>query len=204
MKLIHICALSVSLLFTSNTAFAHKFIMSTWVEGDRVYLEAAFSDGSSAQHARIEVFDNGSGEKLLDGETDVSGGFSFKIPKKAELRVHCDAGMGHQSEEIVPLEDVAGGFAEEDGAPAAAESKPEAAQAANAPAPAAAGISKAELKKIVEAAVEKKLRPIVRKLATEGKNEGPCMQDILGGVGYIIGLMGLGTYFNYHRKKKER
>jgi nickel transport protein len=204
MKFLPICALSVSLLFTSNTAFAHKFIMSAWVEGDRVFLEAAFSDGSSAKHARIEVFDNSSGDKLLEGETDESGEFSFKIPKKATLRVHGNAGMGHQGEEILAFEDIAEGFVEEDGAPAAAEIKPEAAQAANAPAPAVTGISKAELKKVVEAAVELKLRPIVRKLATEGKSEGPSMQDILGGIGYIIGLVGLGTYFNYRRKGQER
>lgn len=203
MKILQGSAIFFLLLFFSSTAFAHKFIMSTWVEGDTVYLEAGFSDGTTAKHAKIEVFDNSSGDKLLDGETDDSGEFSCKIPKKTELRIHGNAGMGHQGESIIPLEDVAEAFPGDgaDLSESAGSVTAETEAPVVSPTPAAAGISEAELQKIVETAVEKKLRPLLRKMA-EQDMKGPSLQDIMGGIGYIIGLIGLGTYINYRRKSK--
>ncbi len=36
-----------------------------------------------------------------------------------------------------------------------------------------------------------------------GSNGEPTLTDILGGIGYIIGLVGLGTFFHYRRKIKD-
>ena len=47
------------------------------------------------------------------------------------------------------------------------------------------------------------MQEVVAKLDKLVKDDnGPAVTDILGGIGYILGLVGIGAYFNY-RKKKE-
>ena len=47
---------------------------------------------------------------------------------------------------------------------------------------------------------EYKLKPVI-KMLRESTNRGPTISEILGGIGYIFGLMGVGAYFHYRRKK---
>jgi nickel transport protein len=67
-------------------------------------------------------------------------------------------------------------------APAAGESSPVAQ-------PLPAGIDKA-----LEKALDKKLAPILRMLA-EMQEQKVRLTDVLGGIGYIIGLVGMAAYF---------
>ena len=43
----------------------------------------------------------------------------------------------------------------------------------------------------------------VMKLLAESREQGPSLRDILGGVGYILGLMGLAAYLHFRRKAGE-
>ncbi|HDL08454.1 MAG TPA: hypothetical protein ENG35_06930, partial [Desulfobacteraceae bacterium] len=63
------------LFVTSSPALAHRVFLTACVEGDAVFVEAGFSDGTLCKHSAIEVFDP-SGKKLLEGKTDEKGGFS--------------------------------------------------------------------------------------------------------------------------------
>jgi len=38
-------------------------------------------------------------------------------------------------------------------------------------------------------------------MLNESLDRGPTVSEILGGIGYILGLMGVGAYFHYRRKK---
>jgi len=51
------------------------------------------------------VFDL-SGNKLLEGKTNDNGEFSFKIPKKADLRIVLEATMGHKTEYILKADEI--------------------------------------------------------------------------------------------------
>jgi len=73
-------------------------------------------------------------------------------------------------------------------APAVSESPPPAA------APLPAGIDK-----VIEKALDKKLAPIMRTLA-EMQEQKIRLTDVLGGLGYIFGLVGVAAYF---KCKKE-
>jgi nickel transport protein len=73
-------------------------------------------------------------------------------------------------------------------APAASESSP----AVSPPLP--AGIDK-----VIEKALDKKLAPIMRTLA-EMQEQKIRLTDVLGGLGYIFGLVGVAAYF---KCKKE-
>ncbi|MCG8641250.1 MAG: hypothetical protein MI862_16070 [Desulfobacterales bacterium] len=198
--------LAASLFMAGGQALAHKFIVTAWAEEGSVFLEAGFSNGDMAHGADIIVFDDAD-NRLLTAKTDDQGTASFKIPKKTELKIIVNAGMGHQDEATVSLDEIEEAFAV-DAAPAAetatagtetVSSKPQAAAYAQ---PAAiAGVSAEEIQRIVDKSLDKKLKPLMRKLS-EKNDSSPSFNDIIGGIGYILGLVGLGTYFNYRRKKQ--
>jgi nickel transport protein len=97
---------------------------------------------------------------------------------------------------------LAAGAALAQGAPAPASSQP--AAKAGAPAvgespPAAAAPMPAGIDKVIEKALDKKLAPIMRTLA-EMQEQKIRLTDVLGGLGYIFGLVGVAAYF---KRKKD-
>ena len=191
---------AVFMLAAAGPALAHKFIATGWVEGDAMALEAAFGNGDLAQNAKVLVFDD-AGNQLLATTTDENGECSFKIHQKSALTIKLDAGMGHQATVLIPLEDVAAAFPDEN-APAAASTPQPTAAADVEPAAGqiATGLSSREIQVVVEKALDKKLRPIIRKLS-EKEHSGQDPRNIAAGIGYIFGLVGIGAYFNNRRKQ---
>jgi nickel transport protein len=90
--------LSMFVLFTllTGTAFAHKVNIFAYIEGNTVYTESYFPDGRAVEDGKITVVDSNE-ETLLEGRTDEKGLFSFAIPKKEDLVIILDAGMGHKN-----------------------------------------------------------------------------------------------------------
>jgi nickel transport protein len=182
--------LTAIILIGSNApALAHKVMIFAWVEGDTVFTESKFSGGKKAINAPVVIFDK-DGKKLLEGKTDNKGKFSFKIPKVTDLRIVVNAAMGHKAEWTVPESEIreAGAIVEKK-------------SAAEPSGPIPVGLSKEEVRKIVEDSLDKKLRPIVR-MMTESKNTKPSLTEIFGGIGYIFGLMGVALYFVSRGKKR--
>ncbi len=181
---------SILIISTSLPVLAHKVIIFAWVEGDTVFTESKFSGGRKATGARILVFDR-AGKQLLEGETNDKGEFSFKIPKLTDLRIALTAGMGHKGEWIIPESEIkeAGGVSEKKMAGESSQ-------------PIDVGLSKEEIKELIEESLDRKLRPIVR-MMTESQSKGPTITEIIGGIGYIFGLMGVAIYFKNRGKKRR-
>ena len=102
---------------TGGQAMAHKFFVSAWTEEGSVFIEAGFGNGDLAHNAEVIVYDD-TGTQLPTAKTDEQGQCSFKIPKKSALKLIVKAGMGHQDEVLLSLEEVEEGFVG-DAAPAA-------------------------------------------------------------------------------------
>ena len=68
------------------------------------------------------------------------------------------------------------------------------APAAGEPAPAAASPLPAGIDKALEKALDKKLAPVMRMLS-EMHEQKIRLTDVLGGLGYIFGLVGVAAYF---------
>jgi nickel transport protein len=179
---------AIILIGSNGPALAHKVIIFAWVEGDTVFTESKFSGGKKAINAPVVIFDK-DGKKLLEGKTDNKGEFSFKIPKVTDLKIVLNATMGHKAEWMIPESEIreAGPIVEKK-------------SAAEPSGPISVGLSKEEVRKIVEDSLDKKLRPIVR-MMTESKNTKPSLTEIIGGIGYIFGLMGVALYFKNRSKK---
>ena len=198
-NIFHYLVLLTVIIGISSPAIAHKVTIFAWVEGDTVHTQSKFSGGRKAKQATVEVYD-AEGNKLLEGKTDENGEFSFKLPKRAELKVVLLAGAGHRGEWSIPLEEIEGGEVNPD-----SRFQSQASQTEKEPShQELPSISPADIQEAVEKALDKKLKPILNQLTESRQKETETeVTDIIGGIGYILGLVGIGAYFNYRKKKTK-
>jgi len=195
----------------AGTAYAHKVTIFAWVEGDTVFTESKFSGGKKVQNAPVEIFDM-NGRKLLEGKTDKQGAFSFRYPQKTGMKVLLHAGMGHQAEWVIPVEEFQGnGFSDKENTSAVGakpsagnglgkEQLPESAENASV----SPCLNADNIRDLIDNTMDKKLKPIIRDLSLlRNPDHEATFRDIMGGIGYILGLIGIGAYFNYRKKRKE-
>ncbi len=181
------------LALNPGPAQAHKVTVFAWVEGDTVFTQSKFAGGRQVKGGRLEVYDR-AGAKLLEGHTDDQGRFAFKPPRPEALRIVLMAGGGHRGEWRVAAAEFSG-TAKEPAPPAAAAASP----AQESSAVETVTLSPADLQTMIEASLEKKLAPVLRRL--EQQDQGHALSDIMGGIGYILGLVGLGAYIHSQRKR---
>lgn len=183
-----IFSIVILIVCVSTPAAAHKVSVFAWVEGETVHTESKFSGGKKVKDGKIQVF-NHRNQLVLDGITDGQGYFAFPVDKKAQtLKVVLTAGMGHSNHWLVTAQEL--GYDKTD-QPAQTTERPQPPNEKNLTDCDAIG-------KIVESAVEKKLAPIKAQLAEQAWG----MRDIVAGIGYILGLMGLASYL-HHRKTQS-
>ena len=184
-------------LLWPGPAAAHRVNIFAWVEGDTVHTESKFSGGKRVNGGEIVVLDL-EGKRLLSGKTDSQGEFSFKVPGKTGMKIVIQAGSGHRGEWTIPMEEL-NGVSETKTEPAAPVKEVPEKPAERAP---VSGVDREELRRIVEQSLDRKLKPVIG-LLVETRKTGPTLPDILGGIGYILGLMGLGAYIHFRRKSAE-
>ena len=198
-KILQFLVLLIVIIGISSPAIAHKTTIFAWVEGDTVYTQSKFGGGRKAKNATVEVYDT-HGAKLLEGKTDEKGEFSFKLPKKVDLKVVLLAGPGHRGEWIIHSEEMESGEAITDIRPPS--QTPE--KNNKTPQHDLPSITAENIQEVVEKALDKKLKPIMSKLAEARQKETETkITDIIGGIGYILGLVGIGAYVNYRKKKTK-
>lgn len=192
-----LCLVAALMLLAAGAALAHRVNVFAWVEGDMVFVECKYPDGTKVHEGVIRVLDS-AGKELLSGKTNDKGEFSFKVPKQDDLTIVLEAGMGHRGDWPLSRQDLApAGEAPKPGPAAAPQASPKneapspaAAEPAAGPAsPPPAGIDQA-----IEKALDKKLAPVMKMLA-EMHEQKVRLTDVLGGIGYIIGLVGVAAYF---------
>lgn len=187
----------------ASFAAAHRVNIFAFVDGDAVQVECGFNRSQKVRQGTVEVFDSATGAKLLQGTTDDNGVFRF--PVTAELReaghdlsIRIIAGEGHQNDWTVSADELAAS-----GTPKAVMAAASATQAVGQAAPSVSaaspsatvsgGATPAEIERIIDAALDAKLSPIKRMLA-EQTEAGPNIRDIIGGIGWIFGLIGIAAY----------
>jgi len=186
---------SIIMVSISSFALAHKVNLFAYAEDGMVYTESYFSDGRKVVNSTIEVFDVKNNTLLLTGKTDNNGEFSFGIPQAIGLRIVLTASMGHKNEYLLSEEEVRVALGKEK--PAVETLKESVRKEKEELAPE----YDRRLETIVEEVVENKTAPIMKKLTKiEEQMQKPSLQEILGGVGYILGLMGIGIYFKVKSK----
>jgi len=184
------------IIMINISAFAHKVNIFAYVEGDKVYTESYFNDGKKCIDSKIEAFDN-QGNKLLEGLTDEEGTFSFEVPAEdvidGDLKLVLTASMGHRAEYIIRadelgnIKDLMGENIEEPISAVSTETS---------------SIGLKETQSIIEDTLDEKLKPIMREIREIKKSQEGRISptEIIGGIGYIIGIFGIVAYFLSRKK----
>jgi len=197
---------SILFWWTAGTAFAHKVNIFAWVEGDTVYTESKFAGGKKVMNAPIEVYGKG-GIKILEGKTNEAGEFSFPVLQRTGMKVVLIAGMGHQSEWELSASELQGDSPEPIHPEEAKEIVPEEETQASAPeeaekVSASPCLNQEEIRNVVEKVMDQKLKPVIRDLRKSlNPDQEPDFGDIMGGLGYIMGLVGIAAYVHSRNKK---
>lgn len=207
-------ALLLAALALPADVLAHRVNIFAWVEGENIVVECGFNRAAPVRGGLVTVYDAGDGKELLQGRTDDRGAFVFAVPEAVRvghgLRIEINAGEGHINDwtmtahEINEARDLGHGFLQ--AAPATAAKAPASATTSIVPSPEApaapAPLTAAEVRAIVGESLNAGLAPIRRELAALS-SPGPSVRDIVGGLGWIMGLIGIACWFMARRKQQK-
>lgn len=190
-----------------GSALAHRVNVFAWVEGDTVFVESKFAGGKKVKAGKIVVMDP-DGKELLSGVTNDNGEFSFKIPKRTDLKIIMIAAQGHQAEWAINASEFGqtpGKALEESNAGKIASPKSPSAEPSSTTSTgselAVMRVDLNQLETLIGHVLDKKLKPIT-KLLVDAHDRSPTVRDIFGGIGYILGFVGIAAYI-HSRKKKD-
>lgn len=196
-------------LLSLTPALAHKIRIFAWETGDgTISTEAKFSGGRPAQKSPVKVIDTKTGHQVAGGETNEEGIFTFPIPNNTSgnLQIIVDTGDGHKNTWNHTIS------AQHTSVSTSSETQPEIGSKAsvssiqppdNIATLSSYSCNKEELTTLLETALDKKLAPLRKSLA-ESADQGPTLQDIFGGIGYILGLAGMAAYIQARRQNRRK
>lgn len=192
-----------ALILAPRQCRAHKIMMYASAEGKTITGSVYFSGGGRVKNATIRVED-GTGKKLGEMKTDGQGEFSYEADARCDHVFVARTPDGHRATYTVQASELPSSLPTREGS-----RKPPEQTAGPAPADDEAGeqspeknskpaVSREHIRHIVEKAVARQVRPLRREL--QKYRAHARMTDILGGIGYIFGVMGVILYL----KKKWR
>ncbi|OGC41903.1 hypothetical protein A2Y85_01040 [candidate division WOR-3 bacterium RBG_13_43_14] len=181
----------LSLLISLSLTHAHKINILANVEGSIVYTQVYLSNGDPVKNCMIEVHDPNN-KKLLEGKTDQNGEFSFTVPAKTDLKIIANASMGHLAETVIKASELP----EIKTVNKTAVKTP----VLKTPVTDKKEIDETELRRLLSEVIDEKLHPIARRLS-HLERKTISATDVIGGIGYIFGLMGVIMYLRSRRKK---
>ncbi len=195
----------VLLLGFSSAGLAHRVNIFAFVDGDAIQVECSFSKSQKVRNGKVVATDLETGANVFEGVTDERGVLRFRpgadfLKTGHGLNLLLVAGEGHQNDWQVSPEELAA--LEPDGRPAVLREEAVAGEhtppAPGRPAVAAPAPDAAHLEALIGKVMDAKLAPIKQTLARQAES-GPGLRDIVGGIGWILGLLGLATYMKYRR-----
>ncbi len=207
---VHILVLFGALLLFQEAVYAHGIRVFAYTSGPDIVVEGKFSSGRATINSKVKVFSDKSGKLLVEGRTGKDGVFTFARPRTDPdegLKIVLVAGEGHQARWTMTPEDLNEEPMVAEPAPAAAETpsgKPVPAAAAvptmaTGASPARA-IDTGALGDLVRRSVAREIAPL-KKMMMEEMNRGPSMTEIIGGIGWLVGIGGLLAAYAAQKKK---
>ena len=173
------------ILSLAGAAQAHRVAVYAYVEDGHIKGEGYVSGGGKVSNQQVKMLDAG-GKVLAETKTNQDGAFSLPLPQaKPPLTLVLNAGAGHRATFELGAADL--GVA----APASpAATAPVAAK----PADQAVAVRQ-DLGPQVKKAVEQAVAPLRAQLAEMAlRSNEVSLRDIIGGLGWIVGLLGLAAY----------
>jgi len=192
--------------------YAHRLVLFAWIDGCIVHTQSKFHGGSKVFEGDITVFNN-AGQELLTGKTDRQGAFSFPlktVQSPSALKIVLNAGMGHQAHwNLTGSEVLEARGLDSDTRALTGNNRDDLAGKPERMVTSQAGteeyspcrMKEAELRKIIEETVDRKMSPVMDTLIDIREEIAIGLDDVVAGLGYILGVTGLLAWF-YARKKE--
>ncbi len=201
-------AVMFAVLVVLDDVWAHKVKVFAYVEGDTVVVQGYFGGGAKALNCSIVLYD-ARARKIIDGKTDTKGIYSVKVadlPRfEGNLKVVLNTGDGHKAEYTLNAEEFPGRAVPKPSTEVGTRNGVSAQQHSSQ----GPGIVREDTDaqaKLLEETLDRKLEPILRILGSQQKlllrqqDTQPSFRDIIGGIGWIVGIVGVLAYFMSRRR----
>ncbi|MCU7796873.1 MAG: hypothetical protein KZQ75_07070 [Candidatus Thiodiazotropha sp. (ex Myrtea spinifera)] len=192
--------LIVIFLSFSPSLPAHGLNLFIAVEGDTIRGRVHFGGGHGASDAIITINDS-EGNKLGRLTPDKNGEFSYVATQRTDHMIVADSREGHVIKRLVKADSLT----KNQPLPGSIEAQPAergSESSTSGPLPKDSVMpGEQEIHLMVEQAVAHQLLPLREQMLAH--DERVRLRDILGGIGYIIGLAGLGLWWRGRRPVKQ-
>lgn len=199
------------LVLYGNICEAHKIKMFASAEGEVITGYMYYTTGGKPKNVTILVQDTG-GNPLGEVTTNEEGEFTFTAETRQDYVFVLELSDGHKTSFTVTAEELPDSLpsvtTEQFAAPKDEQNTeneelttPVLQESTSIKEEIQISLPLEEIENIVNKAVSKQIRPLREQL--EGYEEKIRLHDILGGIGYIIGLMGLGYFLGARRKHNK-
>ncbi len=189
-------------LCQSEISHAHRVNIFAWTNAGSIEAECSFSGGSPAQNSPVSVLDTATGQVLATEKTDSDGHCDFAITDSMRnapngLTLQVNAGSGHLGKWTIEASELNQTQSQASSQQNIAESSP----AATTPSQTAPSqdesitVSRTEI-----AALRADIASLHREIASL-KNDEPSLRDIVGGLGWIAGLVGFALWYSARRRQ---
>lgn len=193
-------------LLMAAPAMSHGLNVFAWLENDQILVQCDFGQGRPAANAAIAVYDSADHKELIQGRTDSLGRYAFVVPAVIRdghgLLIVADAGQGHRGEWTMDASELYSAASLTAGFDAAAIQARQNGQdhvhiqmTPTNPPMVQGPVTQEQIKNIVQEVLELKLSPLRKEIAAHAVSSGRTIVEIVGGIGWIIGLVGIGLYF---------
>lgn len=183
--MIRVVAALAALVLFALPAEAHRLKLFAQVTGDNIAGYGFYIGGGRPQGAEM-IVSTPDGKEVSRLKTGDDGSFSFTPPVPGAYHLSLSGGDGHFATVDIST----------DGSPAIKPVAAKPGEATAVPADLDARIATA-----VDAAVARQIKPLLEAYdAADGKVR---FNDLVGGIGWIIGLFGLWAYLQSRRRKAD-
>lgn len=185
--MIALCSALFVALLAMSPAHAHRLRVFATVEQGEISGYAYFVGGARAKAASV-IFRDGGDRELHRAETDAKGAFRWRPETPQTIKIVVDAGEGHVGSVVIQRTRFSGRRAEADTIEDAEPAAETALSSAN----------REMIETAVEAAVERHSRTLLEKF--EAMETRTRFNDIVGGIGMILGMAGAALWAMARRK----
>ncbi|WP_336801900.1 cobalamin biosynthesis protein CbiL [Kaistia sp. MMO-174] len=186
---------TAALLAAAGPASAHRLKVFASAIGSSIEGEAYFVGSGPA--AGIDVTLRDKADKLLQsGKTGPDGKFALPASGSGDITVTVDAEDGHVARFTVAESEL------DPAPPSSPVAAPAAMPASDSSAPVVAAVAPSVPMADLEIAVARKVAPLAAQI--DALQSALRIQDIVGGIGYIVGIFGLVAFLKSRRPAKDR
>ncbi|WP_160063430.1 cobalt ABC transporter permease [Psychromonas sp. L1A2] len=202
----------------SSAAIAHNVVGGVYAEGFTIEGEAGFSNGSMANAGTVVKVSDTSGTPLGEAVTDGEGYFVFTAKKRITHVFEINMGAGHLLKMQLPAEELPDSLDDEIATTASSNAAVSTSgitqtsdsngqvvntnQAMNNQTVIQKQIQNQITPLMLEKAIAKQIKPLRREISALKEKSG--LRDIIGGIGYIFGLLGLVAFLRERKLKAKK